>query len=502
MKEKILKNIMNNNRNLVIDGYSGIGKTKNVMFDIVNEKILNNESFVFTDSKEEYLNKYYNELKEKGYNTIIINLKDMTKSDGWNPLNLAYEMYLKKNECYLDILESIGKILFKEEGTIDKFWEESASDIFVACALGLFEDASRNEINFNSINDMLNSGSEKLSNKTYLREYFEYKGITSNEYVYASNTINAPTETLGGIMSVAKQKLRLYLSRESLNNLLKESTFYYEDLLKKPTAMFVISRNDSFSVNRIACMLLEEMYNFLKTNVTNYKYNFILDNYDELGYSANLVERFNSALENKFKYYIITRDLNNFLKQTDPYISQLCDGLSIGEYNISLYINSTIEKIKYTFPKNNDVDIKTNISYPIAENKISEIFNIKRFVAKKKHKEIFGTEEIDSSKYPYNFEIKKEEELSAHDLMKKIDAKIAELESDIKENGDTKIERKTANDNNEKISAQDVDKLLKEIDAKLEELNKEEQRQQEKLNSMKSSNIKSIFQNYKIKEND
>jgi len=137
------------------------------------------------------------------------------------------------------------------------------------------------------------------------------------------------------------------------------------------------------------------------------------------------------------------------------------------------------------------------------QSKNTHLFDIRDYVKKKKHKEIFGTEEYDNSNYPYIInDIKNEEGLNAHDLMRKIDAKIAELDNDIKQNGDTKIKRKIQEENKEKISLVDVDELLKEIDSKLEELNKEEQRQQEKLNEIKSSHLNSIFQNYKIKEND
>ena len=68
----MIDKIYNFNRNLIVDGKLSAGKTTNVMFPLVEKMIDNSESLFILDSKEEYLNKYYNTLKSNGYNVIII----------------------------------------------------------------------------------------------------------------------------------------------------------------------------------------------------------------------------------------------------------------------------------------------------------------------------------------------------------------------------------------------------------------------------------------------
>ena len=88
----MIDKIYNFNRNLIVDGKLSAGKTTNVMFPLVEKMIDNSESLFILDSKEEYLNKYYNTLKSNNYNVITINLRNMDKSEGWNPLEYPYQL--------------------------------------------------------------------------------------------------------------------------------------------------------------------------------------------------------------------------------------------------------------------------------------------------------------------------------------------------------------------------------------------------------------------------
>ena len=92
MKEEMLKKIYNINKNLIINGDLAVGKTRNVIIPLVDEMINNDENLAILDPKEEYLKKYYNKLKDKDYNIIILNFRNLDKSEGWNPLEYPYKL--------------------------------------------------------------------------------------------------------------------------------------------------------------------------------------------------------------------------------------------------------------------------------------------------------------------------------------------------------------------------------------------------------------------------
>ena len=155
MKEEILKKVHNANKNLIIDGVISTGKTKFVSFPLIKEMINSNESIFILDSKEEYIKEFYSKAKEKDYNTLIINLRDLNKSEGWNLLEYPYNLYKKgETDKSLNYLAQIGKEMFYEGSTVDPFWSNSAANLFAGVVVGLFEDAKENEINLSSVSNM------------------------------------------------------------------------------------------------------------------------------------------------------------------------------------------------------------------------------------------------------------------------------------------------------------------------------------------------------------
>ena len=111
--------------------------------------------------------------------------------------------------------------------------------------MGLFEDAKENEINLNSVNLFTTVGEDKCGpNSTYSNEYFKTKDPTSPAYISASSTISAPSDTKGSILSVFKQKIRLFAARENLSEMLSHSDFEFEDIGKNKTAVFIVIQDE------------------------------------------------------------------------------------------------------------------------------------------------------------------------------------------------------------------------------------------------------------------
>lgn len=226
MRKEMLEKVHNARKNLIVSGDISVGKTKNVIIPLVKEMIDNGESLVILDSKEEYLKTYYKSLKEKNYNIVILNFRDLNRSEGWNPLEYPYTLFKNDNkDKAIDYLDKIGSTMFYEGKENDPFWASSASDFFTGVTLGLYDDGNDNQINLNSVNVMFNGVDKRYGGSDYLTKYFDLKDKTSSAYVYACGTCYAPRETKGGILAVARQRLRTYTSREKLSILLNKTTF-------------------------------------------------------------------------------------------------------------------------------------------------------------------------------------------------------------------------------------------------------------------------------------
>ena len=406
MKKEILENIIKQNRNIVVSGDISSGKTKSFMFPLVEEQIDNNENIIILDTKEEYISKYYETLKNKDYNIITLNLKDLNKSVGWNPLKYPYTLYKSGNvDAALDSINKLAVPIFHDKASKDPFWENSACDFFTGLVLSLFDDAKEDEVNFNSVNALFDSLNVRYGDKDLLTHYFEYKGRNSKAYTAASTTLLAPMETRGSIVSVARQKFKLYVIREKLNNLLSKTTFNYEDIVTKPTAIFIISKDENTYLSTLVEIFITQLFDILINN-SKTKYNIILDNFDILNEIVGFNSMLSSGVAQKIKFYIATRSIDKLYDTYGYYIKSL-----ICYYDINnIRGDSTLEdeNLKY---------VESNVEYPVLEINDIKVFDLENFLNDK------------NVPLPQKNDVNHVNSDKISDLINKIDNKIQELDS-------------------------------------------------------------------------
>lgn len=407
MNNEILEKVLNSSRNLIVEGEALSGKTTNVLFPVVNDIIDKKESLFILDSKEEYLNQYYDKLNENNYNIVILNLNNMDKSEGWNPLEYPYNLFKNNNEDKAQkYLEKMGRTLFYDDFLQDQFWSLTASDFFTGVALGLFEDGKPEEINFNSISNMFNGIDKKCGTSDYITYYFKSKDNISDPYVLASTTILAPKETKGGILTLARQKLRLFVSMEKLSSLLNKTTFKVEDIVNKPTVIFLINSEETKYLNILTTIFIEQLCMMLTDLKNNNIFNFILDNFDITQKWNDLIDTLNSSLSKKIKLYIATCSFDELNDKYGKQLLKLCDLISINNENLKVNIDSSEEIFEKEF---NNITIKeTNVEYPILDINQVQLFDMEKFMIE--HGLI------------------KKQDLNVEDLIKNIDEKIKQLD--------------------------------------------------------------------------
>lgn len=428
MKEEMLEKVLNAHKNLIVEGDIASGKSTNVLFPIVDNAIEKKESLFILDSKEEYINKYYDKLKANNYNIIILNLRDLDKSEGWNPLEYPYNLYKNGDKDKAqEYLEKIGKTMFYENSNQDPFWALTSADFFTGLTLALFEDGNKDEVNLNSINNMFNGINKKFCGTDYVTEYFKSKDVASKPYILASSTFLSPNDTKGSIVSVARQKLMAFVSREKLSQLMNKTTFSFEDITNKPSAIILIARDENKSLNRIPAMFIEQLYSVLVDLKTNNKFNLILDNFDTIEKCNDLVDILGSCISRNIKTYIATRSLKELINIYGSYMTVLCDLLSIKNDEIQLVINNDEHKINKDF---DSVSIESsNIQYPKLNITDIKLFDFEKFVKNAKAKQLEKLNiEIANLSSTKNSRPINSEPIKTEDLIKKIDEKIAQIE--------------------------------------------------------------------------
>ncbi len=338
--------------NLII-GKINSGKTRGILFGELKKSITNKENLFILDEKEEYYKTFKKELDDKGYKVYVLNLKDTSKSNSFNPLMVPYNYYKNGNmDKTIESITELGLEIFKTDNSnIDPFWENSSADYFTALTLILFKEASIKEINLGSIQTMLSLGSNKIEDTIIIKKYFDNLDITDIIYKSGSGIVYAPNDTRESIVSVMKQKLNTYCLREQLLNNLCGNDIDLMNIESK-TAIFVINK---LGLNNISNIMINQLVN------NNIEMTYYLDNIDNMP----LILELKNMLDNKLKVYVATRNKEEFMNKYGKTIIDCFENI-IEDKNITEYN-----------------DIGNYNEYPTSTNNKVEYFNILEYVTNK-----------------------------------------------------------------------------------------------------------------------
>ncbi|MBQ6817089.1 MAG: type IV secretory system conjugative DNA transfer family protein, partial [Bacilli bacterium] len=313
--------------NLII-GATGSGKTQTIIFPMVHTLSKHDESMIITDPKGEIYEKTSEMLRRKGYNIVLLNFRSPGQGNAWNPLTLPYLLWKEGNQDKaIELLDDLAlNILYDESNkNADPFWEKTSADYFSGLALGLFEDATEEEININSISLMTTVGEDKFGGSTYIKEYFNTKDPTGAAYINASSTILAPSDTKGSIIAVFKQKIKLFASRVNLSEMLSYSDFSIQDIGLKKTAVFIVIQDEKKTYHSLATILVKQIYETLIDVAQSHggklpiRTNFLLDEFANMPPLKDVTTMITAARSRAMRFTLI---IQNFAQLNEVYGEQ------------------------------------------------------------------------------------------------------------------------------------------------------------------------------------
>ena len=523
----------------LVIGATGSGKTYCIVNPLVNILAKKGESMIITDPKGEIYEKNAEMLKERGYKIITLNFRDPQMGHAWNPLTLPYELYKAGNsDKSNELLRDLAINILHEEKTEDPFWQNTAADFFTGLAQGLFQDAKEDEINLNSIILMLTTGEEKFNTSTYIKEYFAIKDPSNPAYINAAGTINAPNETRGSIVSVFRQKVNIFAMAENLSEMLSHSDFNMLDIGKEKTAVFLVIQDEKKTYHALATIFIKQCYESLIDAAQGnggklaIRTNFILDEFANMPPLKDVTTMITAARSRLIRFNLI---IQNFAQLDQVYGKENAETIKGNCANTIYLLSSELQSLeeisklageKKTKKKDKEevrplitvaelqrlkfkdsiilkhrcapfkTTVKTNDeynwnmpNYPKAtyikrEKQQIKLFDLKEMVKSKKMNNLFGViddpmkfnrpsiNNVENKQSPFE-----NENFNFDDLIKKIDQKIEELEKEEKEKSlvDSK-EEKQQNENvikeepknepkeEEVIVNPDIDKIIDSIE--------------------------------------
>ena len=349
--------------NLIIGG-TGSGKTQTTIMPQIYLSIKAGESFIVNDHAGELYDVFSGMAKDNGYKVQVINFRDMSVGNNYNPLYIPYKLYNEgKTDEAIELIETVGYNLISDfnQTDVDPFWENQSINLFTGLALYLFKKANIEEININSIINLsyrIDEIKEELSNGNK----------SSDIYIILSSTFDAPSETRGSIISVFRQKLAI-MSRESLSRLLSNNNLDLENVKKEKTAIFIISDSKFSSI--IMPMILNQAYTIADLSPrTEKRLNIILDEFGMIKPIKNFLDILTGARSVGIRLTIVVQSI---LHLENVYGPKTTDFIKMAIGNTIFLLASDIDTLEMISKACGRVDENTSL-ITVEELKVLDTF--------------------------------------------------------------------------------------------------------------------------------
>ncbi len=262
-------------------GASGVGKTANFLYPNIEYCCAAGMSFVTTDSKGDlYRNTATIAEKYYGYNISVIDLRNPTRSSGYNMLYLVNK--------YMDMYNSTGKLEYKAKA--EKFAKITAKTIisagenissmgqnafFYEAAEGLITSVillvgefcppeKRHIISvFKLIQDLLEPSTVK--GKSQFHVLIDRLPNEHKARWFAGAALNSPEQAMASIMSTALSRLNAFLDSEMEQILCFESSIDVEEFCKKKSAIYLVLPEEDATKHFLVSLIFQQLYREMLT---------------------------------------------------------------------------------------------------------------------------------------------------------------------------------------------------------------------------------------------
>ena len=215
--------------------------------------------------------------------------------------------------------------------------------------IALFDDATEDQVNLNSISLMTTVGEEKFGGSTYMKEYFNMMDPGGAAYTNASGTIMAPSDTKGSIISVFKQKIKLFATRENLSEMLSHSDFELSSIGERPTVLYIVIQDEKKTYHSLVTILLKQCYETLIATAQKHggklpvRTNFLLDEFANMPPLKDITTMITAARSRQIRFTMI---IQNFAQLDQVYGKENAETIKGNCGNIIYLITTELKALE------------------------------------------------------------------------------------------------------------------------------------------------------------
>jgi type IV secretion system protein VirD4 len=307
----------NSDMHTMIFGTTGSKKTRLFAMPLINMFAMAGESFIATDPKGELYNKTSGLVSIKGYEIIVLNFRDLTQSDLWNPLLLPYHLYHegKTDEAISLINDFIASLAEPQrKSTKDIYFVELACSQMLASMLFFIASASFEQVNIYNFTNFFLSRSTPEAIEEMLKYMMEdsiaainYKSILTNKYA---------EKTFSNVTSTATAMLSPFIIRRTLCQVLSTSSFDIRNIGKTRMAIYIIVPDEKTTLHFLITTFIKQTYEILINEAQQHftkklpiRLNFLLDEFCNIPAIPDMPSMISAARSRNMRFFLIAQSM-------------------------------------------------------------------------------------------------------------------------------------------------------------------------------------------------
>ena len=262
-----------------ICGNTGMGKTQCLTLPLAKTIAQKRESGIFIDSNGDFLKAVGKDFECYGDQLFCLDFSDPYGSPThWDPLKSPHVLYKssdpRDNDTSSTQLNDFWNCVYPRDVNDEAFWTNAAANLGKGLTYGLFETASDEEINLDSIAVMMEQAEIRMGGAPLLKHFYDSLPTGSLARRNLATYVTGPNDTRGSIHSVASTGMEIFSRSRGLMEMLKNDTLDILNIdVSRPFAIFIILPQETESYDCLAGILVSQLMGHLMRSARKFKNN-------------------------------------------------------------------------------------------------------------------------------------------------------------------------------------------------------------------------------------
>lgn len=328
----------------LIEGKTGSKKTRIQTIIAIYSMLSAGECIVVNDPKGEIYRKTAGFAKKCEYNIKVLNLRNLKKSNGWNPLSLPYRLDVSgeaehAEEMINDFVSTLTDPI--KANTKDNYWPVRVNSYLYSNTRLLMDSVT--EENFNIANIIQLFRKRNRSNLEALIQGCD-ESLPFIGSLESFLTLSAE-KTSDCLYDTVEQAFDPYSKNLSLLSILCDNDIEFSELVTKKTIFYIIYPDEKNTMAFISNLFLTQCYYYLIYHIESQeltkldnRVNFVLDEFGNLPEIDGFQNRISEARGYNIRYFLYIQSfgqLKNTYKDNADTIKANCEWIVFSSKDIS-----------------------------------------------------------------------------------------------------------------------------------------------------------------------